>query len=76
MMKSFICFGKVSLLANALEVDEPQLPRHRKRPNRYEEGTSARSYPSNPKDLLIWLLHVSKTDLINQATRYTTKQKS
>ena len=42
---------KVSLLANSLEVDEPQLPHHCKRPNRYEEGTSAGSFPSSPKDL-------------------------
>ena len=42
---------KVSLLAKSLEVDEPQLPRHRKRPSWYEEGTSAGDFPSNPKDL-------------------------
>ena len=42
---------KVSLLANSLEVDEPQLPCHRKRPNRYEEGTLAGSFPSSAKDL-------------------------
>ena len=29
---------KVSLIANFLQVDELQLPRHRKRPSRYEEG--------------------------------------
>jgi len=29
---------KVSLIANFLQVDELQLPRRRKRPNRYEEG--------------------------------------
>ena len=42
---------KVPLLANFLEADEPQLRRHRKRPNQYEEGTSAGSFPSSPKDL-------------------------
>ncbi|XP_065903857.1 zinc finger MYM-type protein 1-like [Dysidea avara] len=42
---------KVSLFANSLEVDDPQLPRRRKRPNRYEEGTSTGDFPSNPKEV-------------------------
>ena len=42
---------KVSLLSKSLEVDEPQLPHRCKRPSRYEEGTSAGDFPSDPKDL-------------------------
>ena len=34
------------------------------------------SIASSTLKLLIWLLHMSKTDLIDQATRYTSKQKS
>ena len=41
---------KVTLAADSMEVDKPQLPRQHKRPRRYEEGSSAGSFHSTPKD--------------------------
>ena len=49
--ETFHLFLEKCLLANSLEVDEPQLPCHCKRPNRCEKGTSAVRFPSSPKDL-------------------------
>ena len=48
------CFGlfwaKVTVAADHMEVDEPQLPRQHKRPKRYELGSFEGSFHSTPKD--------------------------
>ena len=42
---------KVTDLAEELDVDDPVLPRQRKRPRRYESGTSEGSFPQTIQDL-------------------------
>ena len=48
------CFGlfwaQVTLAADHMEVDEPQLPRQHKQPKRYEVGSSEGSFHSTLKD--------------------------
>ena len=42
-------WGKVVQLANKLEIDPPILPRHRKKPKRYDDG-AVTAFPDTPKE--------------------------
>ena len=44
-------WGKVSKLASEVDVNDPVLPRRKKVPRRFEEGTAPPEYHSDPKDM-------------------------
>lgn len=44
-----LCWGRVSHKATALDINEPQLPRQKKQPRRYEVGLSTGDYHQEPK---------------------------
>lgn len=54
-MRSDECYdlfwNEVALLADQFDVEEPQLPRRRRRPKRYNDGLSEDHYPETVKDL-------------------------
>ncbi len=41
---------EVGIKANSLEISEPQLPRRRKVPRRYDSGSAEPEYPATPFD--------------------------
>ena len=74
---------KVTSMASEREVDDPSLPRQRKRPKRYEEGALA-EFDSTPQDMyrkvcilkhLLRLCKPSMIALISQAIEYITAWK-
>ena len=72
---------KVTDFAEELDVDDPVLPRQRKRPRRYESGTPEGSFPQTVQDLYRimkpWILSlvVSSPAFISQDTRHTPNLK-
>ena len=45
-----LLWGKVTTMASTLGISEPQLPRQRRVPRRYEPGQAQPEYPSTPSD--------------------------
>ena len=70
--------------ASSLGIADPQLPHKRKAPRRFEHGSAAPEYPSNPFEhselftlrLLILSLVALKVDLNSQGTKFTHNYKS
>ena len=70
-MPSLSCFGKKVIgLAKELDVDDPVLPRQRKRPRRYEASTSEGSFPQTVQDLY-WIAYFEALDLLIVASSPT-----
>jgi hypothetical protein len=61
-------WGKVTRMAEEVDVDEPKLPRQRKRPPRYEDGKAAPEFHSTPKDYYR-SIYYEALDLITQTIK-------
>ena len=55
----------VNLKAKSLDITEPQLPRQRKRPNRFDDGLSGGDFPDTPKCLFRQLYYEALDLIIN-----------
>ena len=66
-----LLWDKVNLMASKLNVDEPQLPRIRKKPKRFDDGKSDCDFHADPKALYRQVLSLPpyKNVLINPDTK-------